>query len=486
MAQWVQRSRLDHRTTGVWGADSISIARPAPRCRIWYVSKMSFGGYRRWVLGVGALVQGAMVLMSQPATAEQAQAAYAAAASPQPDFQSAPVAKARQLSYTAPAGCPDVGWLKGEISRYMSGQFHRSVQAINLAVVSTGEPQSGVDGGFFGRIEVQFDHGHLGNLAGGPPPSAMPTPSAATGSAPRPMRGAPPSADGIVAPNPPQPGPQDGAAQAPSRELPDGAWVREFSGPVCTDIVSALVMSVSVYLDELSTLSREEHEAREARRQEELSRASVSLDALGREHTFLDDRNPDYPAHEPGPAPQITIWGVSPTIGARLRTGITPGADVTTQFGLDVRGLGDRWAAARFAVAFTTSEIFAPSTSSPGDPDDDRTWDYRWWAASAHACPWGVALARWAHLLPCAATYLGNYEGGPNHHYKEAAWLGFWELTSHFYARKSSFVGEANVGLHGPVDPFVGRKDGAGLRSQRVGLVLGIGIGLMPDAWIFL
>lgn len=403
-----------------------------------------------------------------------AQPGSTAQSTPPPPASSGEDTKSRKLNYTAVAGCPDVQWLKAELTRHVTSPFHRSVQAIDLTVVSA--PQ-----GYVGRIDVRFNQAILNKLMGQPHTPAT-QPEAAKGSA----QPAPPQS-----PTQPESVPTEGSTSPPTEQASaTSAWSREFAGAVCEDIVSALVMSVSLYLDELNSMSQE---ARKERERDKLTSDYIALDTLSQDHSFIDDPsdkrlNPTFPTQgqKPGQQPEVTTWGLAPMMGLRLRTGITASADFASQFGLDVRGLGNRWAAARFGIAYSSSELLHRSSPLPQNVMDYQTWDYQWWAASGHACPYGIALAPWAHFLPCIATYLGNYQGGVNGQALEGAWLGFWELTSQIYVRKSSFVGQAILGFHGPIDPLVGRKGSQGLRTQGHGLVLGIGIGFMPDAWIFL
>lgn len=254
-----------------------------------------------------------------------------------------------------------------------------------------------------------------------------------------------------------------------------GHWMREIRGAECTELVHALLMSLSLYLDSLPAPVSPPDPGPD----EGSAEADEALRIWDDESRPLLNAGPAMTERVRPPPNQgkRVPWGIAPMAGLRLRLGLLEQASWAGSVSLDARGLGEEWGAARFGVGFDFS-------SDSVERDTGEQWLYRWWAASGHACPIGFRIGRAIHFMPCTSAHFGAYQG-PAASGNASGWLGFWELRGEVFVRRPPFVGQFLLGMHGPMDFFIPNRRNDRLYDQGVGLVVGFGVGLLPDAWVF-
>ncbi len=254
-----------------------------------------------------------------------------------------------------------------------------------------------------------------------------------------------------------------------------GHWMRELRGPECAELLQALMMSLSIYLESLTGTVPS---AAPALEESTIGDDARLWDDNGRPTVKLLPVGAAQPVTPPSRRGKSIPWGLQPSGEVAIRWGLLPEPSWAGAFGLDVRGLDQGFGAALFGVGFDFANDWM--TASGGE-----RWLFRWWTASGSVCPVGYQVAPWLHLLPCASAHLGAYEAtAPKIDRDVTSWLGYWELTGRALFRWSPLVAQFRTGVQGPMD-LSGTTASRQLYDQRAGLVIGLSLGLMPDAWVF-
>ncbi|MET0413423.1 MAG: hypothetical protein ABW217_19095 [Polyangiaceae bacterium] len=230
-------------------------------------------------------------------------------------------------------------------------------------------------------------------------------------------------------------------------------WNRDIGGRSCDEVVSALALSLSVFVDGL---------ARDVVHEPVTSAAPTTAPASSADR-----------ASEPAPiaAPRALRWRFAVDAGAGLRSGLGETLDPSLRLGLEASGYRPVGHDYRLGFELGRGTVRTlPSTLA------DRRWDHAWWTASAQGCPWGLALTASLGVEPCVAVHGGRYAARVSAGPERASWLGLVELTLRTRWRWGRLAGSLDLGGFVPLSPLGIEREGQVFFRQRAGTMAALGL----------
>jgi hypothetical protein len=240
-------------------------------------------------------------------------------------------------------------------------------------------------------------------------------------------------------------------------------WTRTIAGARCDEVLSALVMSLSIHAE-----SQPAHAApapRDAASEPPLPSSTGGPPATG----SLGRRRP----------PRAADWKIGVLGGGHIRSSLSPALDFSARVGLSAdRDHGSLSGAAEsYGVSFSVGGARgAELPASFGDLE----WEHRWWAVGAQACPIGMRLASWLRLEPCASLHGGRYEAALQAGSSSARWLSLAELTAQLRVSAGPWAGRLELGAFTPLGSLTVRRAGEAFYQQGVGVVAGVTATILP------
>jgi hypothetical protein len=229
-------------------------------------------------------------------------------------------------------------------------------------------------------------------------------------------------------------------------------WNRGVSGKDCDEVVSALALSLAVFVDGFK---------------EEPRPPEVELVAPSSPVSGIVDREPT-----PSAIAQTPLrWRFGVDAGGALRSGLGETVDPSLRLGVlasDGRDIGHHY---RLGV-----EVGAAGMRALPPAFGDLRWDHRWWTVNFQACPWGVALSPWLTLEPCLAAHLGRYAAELVGERGRASWLALVDLGVRASLRWGRLAAGLELGGFVPVDPLGLERGGQVFFRQRPGVMVAVSL----------
>jgi len=243
------------------------------------------------------------------------------------------------------------------------------------------------------------------------------------------------------------------SAASGASNTPEPLHARTLDGSECHEVLSALALSLSLFLDTL------------------------------RERPALAGEPPPAPAppspvlpRDAAPPARPTAaqhWGFGVFGGITLRTGLGSAFDSSGRVGVLAAPAADRHELYELGLDFGGGGR-ARSPSAVGEV----TWEHRWWSIRGNACRWRYGPLPWLHLTPCLAAQIGRYEAQLVSQRAGAQWFAWLEPGLQVQVGKGIFA-RWEGGVTIPIDALGVELDGQELFRQSVGVATGLSIGLV-------
>jgi hypothetical protein len=238
---------------------------------------------------------------------------------------------------------------------------------------------------------------------------------------------------------------------------------RQLRGADCQKVLSALVLSLSLYFDAVRDAPR----SSEAASTQGTAVPDPALVLVSGEVTELA-------APPVGASPEsLLIWRWGPLAGALVRSGLSPGIDLNGRLGL-VLGHSRTHQEGSLELGF---ELGSGSSARASTGAGVVAWEHDWWSVRATACHWSYPLLPWIMITPCLAAQAGQYRAQVADQPRRVQWFAWLEPGLQVQTGMDVFV-RWELGVTVPIDPLGVEIDAIETFRQRLGLSTGLSFGM--------
>lgn len=251
------------------------------------------------------------------------------------------------------------------------------------------------------------------------------------------------------------------------------AFVRELAGSHCADIVSALVLSVTLHLEGSQPPDDAPGAGRGQREQPPDDKAVGSAARAAPDDLELDPGDTaelpdlDDPYHPEG----AMRWAPFLVLGLTFRGGWAPSLDGAWNGSIGLKGLGDGFRGARVSAGPTGQML-------DGTHEQFR---HSWIGAATEICPYAARFEDGTvSVLPCFLGTIGHYDIDGSAQ-TSGLTVGALDVRVELDVQIRWFTIALQAGASFPVDPIVVvGEDGQEVFSQSVGVVGGVYVHFAP------
>ncbi len=244
----------------------------------------------------------------------------------------------------------------------------------------------------------------------------------------------------------------------------DQHWERHLSSANCTDLLSALAVSLGLRLETASAPDEGDATTVAA-----LAESPSETYAAATAEEGVEDR---LSRKDPEKEELSRAWMLGFGAGGALRLGVDPAPSGAIGGVVLLRSERSGWGSGPFGLGFTVS----PSVSKQSRVDGgSTTWSYGWWAASLSLSPGTFALPPHGRVGFVTAFHVGRYLPSGEGPGFEAQPLMFTELALRGEQTLGQWMFDAQLGLQLPVGTVVVSPGNDVLHRQRPGLMIGLG-----------
>ncbi len=246
----------------------------------------------------------------------------------------------------------------------------------------------------------------------------------------------------------------------------DGAWERRLTSGSCTDLLSALAVSLGLQLESEAPVVAGELGATAPRSS---SSSGVGPRSPESDLEYLPEAPP--PAEPEGPD-LSGAWMLGFGLGGALRLGVDPEPSAGVSVSLLLRSVRSGWGSGPVGAAFTLSPSVARESRVDGGT---ANWRSGWWATSVFLTPGTFLLPPHGRMGFAAAFHVGRYLPSGDGDGFAPQTLMFSELVLRGEQALGSWLLDAQLGLQLPVETVVISSSNEVLHRQRAGLTIGLG-----------